>query len=347
MVLHFTEKLLETSDPNGGKYGDWILRNDNFNVTCRFCKSNVCLKEGEKALSKHSATGKHQKAKTTAGCRGSIVHAFAAAAAKNAEARGTEELARDAEIIYLHHLEAHGISPHAAACTSTLFAQMFPDSKIAAKFSFSDSKQGYEVTHGLGPYYSSNLTSRLQSEYFSINIDESTVLKSSQLAITCRYFNREKDKIVTEHFQTVNIMKKDAESIVALLDKTFTDRNIDFRKHMIHVETDSCPAMRGVRNGVIKKLKESMEYISDLGGCPDHHIANSLKYAMLSFDQELKTLFVDVYQDIEKYPTHQERYQQACKHVGVQVKPMFRMVDTRYVCVLHISRFNCFYYRTS
>ena len=71
MALHFSDELLKTADPNGGIYGDWILKKDSFNITCKFCKSNVCLKEGEKALSKHSATQKHRTSKTAADCHGS------------------------------------------------------------------------------------------------------------------------------------------------------------------------------------------------------------------------------------------------------------------------------------
>ncbi|KAK2161418.1 hypothetical protein NP493_1580g00008 [Ridgeia piscesae] len=48
MVLHYSDDLLKTPDPNGGKFGDWIVKKDTFNVTCRLCKSNVCIKEGEK-----------------------------------------------------------------------------------------------------------------------------------------------------------------------------------------------------------------------------------------------------------------------------------------------------------
>ena len=63
MVLHYSDDLLKTPDPNGGKFGDWIVKKDTFNVTCRLCKSNVCNKEGEKALAKHSSSAKHHKAK--------------------------------------------------------------------------------------------------------------------------------------------------------------------------------------------------------------------------------------------------------------------------------------------
>ena len=83
--------------------------------------------------------------------------AFAQQDAKQREQKSCEEKARDAELIYLHHIEAHGIPRHVASCTTLLFKQMFPDSKIAEKFTFSDTKQGYEITHGLGQHYN-NLT---------------------------------------------------------------------------------------------------------------------------------------------------------------------------------------------
>ena len=62
MVLHYSDELLIINDPNGGKYGDWILKKDSANVTCRFCSTNVRLSEGVKALSKHSGTAKHKNA---------------------------------------------------------------------------------------------------------------------------------------------------------------------------------------------------------------------------------------------------------------------------------------------
>jgi hypothetical protein len=185
MVLHYSDDLLKTPDPNGGKFGDWIVKKDTFNVTCRLCKSNVCIKEGEKALAKHSSSAKHHKAKGAQAGTGNIFQAFAQQDAKQREQKSCEEKARDAELIYLHHIEAHGIPPHVASCTTLLFKQMFPDSKIAEKFTFSDSKQGYKITHGLGQHYNTRLVNRLQQEYFSINIDESTVLKTMVTFCVC------------------------------------------------------------------------------------------------------------------------------------------------------------------
>ena len=74
MVLHYSDDLLKTPDPNGGKFGDWIVKKDTFNVTCRLCKSNVCIKEREKALAKHSSSAKHHKAKGAQAGNGNILH---------------------------------------------------------------------------------------------------------------------------------------------------------------------------------------------------------------------------------------------------------------------------------
>ena len=128
-------------------------------------KSNVCIKEGEKALAKHSSSAKHHKAKGAQAGTGNICQHFAQQDAKQQEQKSCEEKARDAELIYLHHIEAHGILPHVASCTTLLFKQMFPDSNIAEKFTFSDSKQGYEITHGLGQHYNTRLVNRLQDTF--------------------------------------------------------------------------------------------------------------------------------------------------------------------------------------
>ena len=333
MVLHYSDELLIITDPNGGKYGDWILKKDSANVTCRFCSPNVHLSEGVKALSKHRGMAKHQKAKSARSLTGTIQRSFAAQVDALKQTCSIEAQAIDAEIMYLHHVEAHGISPHAAGCAGRLFQQMFPDSKIAAKMTFSDSKQGYEITHGLGPYYYDQLVARLHCEFFSMNIDESTVLKTSQLALTVRYFHLTQGRIVCEHYKTVDIVAKDAATLVSVLRDTFVADGINYEKLLISIETDSCPTMRGIRGGVITRMHNTIEYLYDLGGCPDHHIANALKYGLLAFDKSMKTIFVDVYEDLEKYPSHQLRYTDACKEVGIVAKPIMRMVDTRWTVI--------------
>ena len=148
-----------------------------------------------KALAKHSSSAKHHKAKGAQAGTGNIFQAFAQQDAKQREQKSCEEKARDAELIYLHHIEAHGIPPHMASCTTLLFKQMFPDSKIAEKFTFSDTKQGYEITHGLGQHYN-NLT--LVPSYWntiSICIYTSHVVCTSaginyiRITIVCICFN--------------------------------------------------------------------------------------------------------------------------------------------------------------
>ncbi len=57
--------------------------------------------------------------------------------------------------------------------------------------------------------------------------------------------------------------------------------------------------------------------------------ANALKYGLLAFDKSMKTIFVEVYED----PSHQLRYTDACKEVGIVAKPIMWMVDTRWTVI--------------
>ena len=40
--------------------------------------------------------------------------------------------------------------------------------------------------------------------------------------------------------------------------------------------------MKDIRGGAINRMHNTIEYMYDLGGCPDHHIANAntLKYEL-------------------------------------------------------------------
>ncbi|KAK2179802.1 hypothetical protein NP493_471g01038 [Ridgeia piscesae] len=115
MVLHYSDDFLKTPDPNGGKFGDWIVKKDTFNVTCRLCKSNVCIK----ALAKHSSSAKHHKAKGAQAGTGNIFQAFAQQDAKQREQKSCEEKARDAELIYLPHRSPRNLP---FICSVWLFA---------------------------------------------------------------------------------------------------------------------------------------------------------------------------------------------------------------------------------
>ena len=160
MVLHYFDDLLKI--PMGGNLEIGLSRKTLLMSHAVCANPTSASRKGRRLL---PSTVRRQSITSQAGT-GNIFQAFAQQDAKQREQKSCEENARDAELIYLHHM-AHGIPPHVASCTTLLFKQMFPDSKIAEKFT--------------------------------------------------------------------------------------------------------------------------------LGGCPDHHIANALKYALLAFDSKIKNIFVDVY----------------------------------------------------
>ena len=146
------------------------------------------------------------------------------------------------------------------------------------------------------------------SIFYSIGIDESTVRKTGQLVIVVSYFDQDIGLISTIFYKTLKMFWKDTKSTVDEIVSCLHAYEIEYTNNLIHIGTDSCATMRGRHSGVIKRFQEINDNIHDLGGCPNHHVCNLLKYGMIAMDPLLKILFVDVYQWLEKETTHKTAY---------------------------------------
>ena len=49
---------------------------------------------------------------------------------------------------------------------------------------------------------------------------------------------------MTEHYKTVEIGKKDADSLVSVLHETFTADGIDYKSQLLHIESDKPPTFK-------------------------------------------------------------------------------------------------------
>ena len=107
-----------------------------------------------------------------------------------------------AEILWgLHSTVSHN-SFNSNKSVSLLFAEMFPDSNIAQKFTCGSSKMSYLVTFGLAPYFSNELAEQLKDvSQLVILFDESfnRVTKNEQMDIYVRYWSSEHDCVVTRY----------------------------------------------------------------------------------------------------------------------------------------------------
>ena len=77
---------------------------------------------------------------------------------------------------------------------------MFPDSKIAQKFSIRHSKMSYVISHGLGPYFRDQLIKDIKNcQQFVFCFDEQTNNQNKkQLDLYFRYWSSQKDMLLPD-----------------------------------------------------------------------------------------------------------------------------------------------------
>jgi hypothetical protein len=89
-----------------------------------------------------------------------------------------------AEILYCLKIVKSHASMRSADDSQELFRAMFPDSKVAEKFSLARTKATYITNYGLAPYFATELKDKLKStEAFVICFDESlnTAVQQGQM----------------------------------------------------------------------------------------------------------------------------------------------------------------------
>lgn len=82
---------------------------------------------------------------------------------------------------------------------------MFPDSDIAENFTCGENKISYIVTFGISPYLKDIMDSEMKNvKYFVLMYDEShnDSLEQKQLDVHVKYWDEEKNQVVTKYYDS-------------------------------------------------------------------------------------------------------------------------------------------------
>ena len=101
------------------------------------------------------------------------------------------------QILFTNFVHNHLLPSEIFTCFAELAPRLFPDSNIARRWSQSNqsmrrSKGDYFLTHGLHPHLQKILVETLQTNFFSLNFDESAVNKTSQLDLNVIFVKNKK-----------------------------------------------------------------------------------------------------------------------------------------------------------
>ena len=176
---------------------------------------------------------------------------------------------------------------------------------------------------------------------FVVGFDETCINKKEEMEILVKIANPE-DGVELRHYKTVELEAGDSESIKSKLLDTFEDDGIDYRKKLVGTMTDWCSVMSGSQAGVNKKLEDVIPELFVSGGCPAHHIGNTIKAMVKVFDPDMKDALVNLTICIggEKGNSLKQKreFERVCEEVvGRKPGVIRRFVETRWRSIRHCA----------
>ncbi|KAK3925252.1 N-lysine methyltransferase KMT5A-A [Frankliniella fusca] len=211
-----------------------------------------------------------------------------------------------AEILWdLFSVESH-LSLRTAGAAANLFSKMFPDSTIASKMELGRTKVGYNINHGLGPYFQGELVKDINNcDAFVAYFDESLnkCSQQQQMDVAIRFWSASTDEVSTRYLTSEFLGHTTADD----LRKAFLSSLKPFNIHkLLQVSMDG----PNVNLKFIRELETYLTSIKDptdpmflyMGSCGLHVVNNAFKTAfsnvtdwpIVSFIRSLYNLFKDV-----------------------------------------------------
>ena len=210
-----------------------------------------------------------------------------------------EEDVTKAELLFTGFILEHNLPIAAADHAGPLFKKMFPDSKIASKYSCARTKTT-AILGELSEQTSNSIAEKARSGPFSLATDGSNDGGSAQLyPVLISVFNETTGQ-VEEGLLSLAACENDStgENIFLLLDKELKERKIPW-ENCVAFCADNASVMLGKHKGVASFIhKQNTDcYVV---GCPCHMIHNTAKKAAKALPIALDELLVDIYYYLEK-----------------------------------------------
>ena len=168
----------------------------------------------------------------------------------------TEDVIRS-ETLFTNFVAEHNLPFAMADHFTRLCQQMFPDSKIAKKFSCGRTKTTMIFKYAIAPALEEELVKQCKTGSFSVGCDESNDTNQQKtLAIVVKYFDEGRERAVTGFLDMPICNIGTAQSIFDQLDATFEAKGIAW-KNVVAFISDNCNTIVGKRNSVVTKSRRT------------------------------------------------------------------------------------------
>ena len=164
---------------------------------------------------------------------------------------------------------------------------------------------------------------------YSINFDESDVLKSSQLDVNISY--NKNGKVRKTHFTTITMEDgTSAEEIAGAVIHCLEKQEITLDKMMM-VSTDGCSTMIGKLNGVQAIFRRRVPSLPDWGGCNGHDSSLMLKHGIPKLDPDFLTVATAFQSYLGGISLHRQReYEAFCLNLDLKTSRPPKHISVRF-----------------
>lgn len=333
----FKWEWLQIDDFSNEKINVWCKKIDIPGVCfCTSCNTSIrYASEGIKALTKHSKTSVHVKARKSVR-NSQYLQSFSCESVDFPVDRTVDLATRKCrtEALITSFLAEHSLPYVLAPELLELTKVLSKDITALNYVTMCRATAAYKLKYGLAKTIKDEQFDALQRNFFSLNVDESTSnAEDSILSVLVQYYSDTEESIILRHLMSLKLSESTSDSIFKAITSVIEDNNIPW-SNLISVLMDSCNAMRGTKNGVELKIrKNKAPNLLDIDGDTCHHVNNCAKKFTQVFLQYIEALCDDVYFDLKRHDKR-ELFFELCRTAGLKpLKPLSRP-DHRWLYVL-------------
>lgn len=244
----------------------------------------------------------------------------------------------NAEATVLGFVAEHSLSFALVPSLIDFAKKLSADKKALNSLQMSRTTASYKTRFGLSRTFEENLLDNLRSEFFSLNLDESTSSNLEKvLTILVSYCCPERKQVVINHFASLTCVMVDSKSLYNKLVTLFQEKQVPW-KNLMSVLMDSCNVMRGSKSGLERRIREGKaSHLLDVDGDICHHVHNASKSFCKPFNYFLERLLTDLFTDSKWSPDIREMLQEVCTMLGTKYTMPQRYVSHRWLSVFDVS----------
>lgn len=292
-------------------------------VFCTVCSRDICISHGGRDDCRRHIEATVHKKKANDRQANKKLSAFLTT-------QGDETSVIKAELLYTAYISEHNLPISCTDHAGPLFRKMFPDSKIAAKYSCGRTKTT-SLLKCLSSSTQNDITGILKTKPFALATDGSNDKSNVKLyPIVVTYFCEKQGKIVNMLLSILECNDNTGKGIFDIINEEFEKRNIPW-KNCVAFSSDNASTMTGHIKGVISFIKQVQPDIN-FQGCVCHLLHLAAKNgcaAIKNFDVE--ELLIDIYFYLQNSSKRQHSFQLCQDIYGLKPHKILKYISTRWL----------------